>query len=67
LSIYPIGLFVLLSDGKKGQVVDINSIDPRYPIVKILDEKTNDGKDVVRYTFSNGLHIVRPLTEEELC
>ena len=66
LSIYPIGMYVLLSDDTKGMVVDANSYDPRYPIVQLLDEKTFDGKNIVRHTFSDGLHIVRPLKNEEV-
>ncbi|MDR2478822.1 MAG: HD-GYP domain-containing protein, partial [Treponema sp.] len=45
LSIYPIGLYVLLSSGKKGQVVDVNPENPRYPSVQIFGEITPDGKN----------------------
>jgi HD-GYP domain-containing protein (c-di-GMP phosphodiesterase class II) len=38
LSIYPIGLYVLLSNGKKGQVVDVNPENPRYPVVQVFGE-----------------------------
>ena len=66
LSIYPIGLYVLLSDGKRGLVVDVNMYDPRYPILQLLDERAFNGKSIVRYTFSDGLHIVRPLQKSEM-
>ena len=66
LSLYPVGLYVLLSDGNRGQVIDINSKDPRYPVVQILDEKTNDGKIIKKHTFSDGLHIIRPLRNDEI-
>jgi HD-GYP domain-containing protein (c-di-GMP phosphodiesterase class II) len=66
LSIYPIGLYVLLSSGKKGQVVDANPENPRYPIVQIFGELTPDGKNKTVETSPSGLSIVRPLTREEI-
>jgi HD-GYP domain-containing protein (c-di-GMP phosphodiesterase class II) len=65
LSIYPIGLHVLLSSGKKGQVVDVNPENPRCPIVQIFGEITPDGKNKIAQTAPGGLSIVRPLTREE--
>ncbi len=66
LSIYPIGLYVLLSNGKKGQVVDINPENPRYPIVQIFGEKTPDGKNKTLQTSQVGIHIERPLVRDEI-
>jgi HD-GYP domain-containing protein (c-di-GMP phosphodiesterase class II) len=66
LSIYPIGLYVLLSSGKKGQVVDVNPENPRYPVVQIFGELTPDGKNKTMETSPEGLSIVRPLTKEEI-
>jgi HD-GYP domain-containing protein (c-di-GMP phosphodiesterase class II) len=66
LSIYPIGLYVLLSNGKKGQVVDVNPENPRYPIVQLLGVLTPDGKTKTLETSQNGVHIVRPLVRDEL-
>lgn len=66
LSIYPIGLYVLLSNGKKGQVVDVNPENPRFPIVQIFGDKTPDGKDRTMETSQTGLHIIRPLVKEEV-
>ena len=65
LSIYPVGLYVLLSDGHKGQVVDVNPENPRFPIVQIFGELTPDGKNKTAKTSKDGLHIVRPLATEE--
>lgn len=48
LSIYPIGLYVLLSNGKKAQVVDVNPENPRFPVVQVFGEVTPDGK-IKRY------------------
>ncbi|MDR2841824.1 MAG: HD-GYP domain-containing protein [Spirochaetaceae bacterium] len=61
LSVYPIGQFVLLSNGKKAQVVDVNPNDPRYPIVQVLDEQTPDGKNKILETEPGGVHIEKPL------
>jgi HD-GYP domain-containing protein (c-di-GMP phosphodiesterase class II) len=66
LSIYPIGLYVLLSSGKKGQVVDVNPENPRYPIVQIFGELTPDGKNKIIETSQAGISIVRPLSREEI-
>ena len=66
LSIYPIGLYVLLSSGRKGQVVDVNPENPRFPIVQIFGELTPDGKNKVMETSQDGIFIVRPLTKEEI-
>jgi HD-GYP domain-containing protein (c-di-GMP phosphodiesterase class II) len=66
LSIYPIGLYVLLSNGKKGQVVDVNPENPRFPIVQIFGELNPDGKNKVTETSKDGLHIIRPLVKEEI-
>jgi HD-GYP domain-containing protein (c-di-GMP phosphodiesterase class II) len=66
LSIYPIGLYVLLSNEKKGQVVDINPENPRYPIVQIFGDLMPDGKNRTMQTSADGLSIIRPLTREEI-
>ncbi len=66
LSIYPIGLYVLLSNGKRGQVVDVNPENPRFPIVQIFGEKTPDGKNRTVETSQGGIHIVRPLIRDEI-
>jgi HD-GYP domain-containing protein (c-di-GMP phosphodiesterase class II) len=66
LSIYPIGLYVLLSNGKKGQVVDINPENPRYPIVQVFGDLTPDGKNKTLETSPAGVSIVRPVTREEI-
>jgi HD-GYP domain-containing protein (c-di-GMP phosphodiesterase class II) len=66
LSIYPIGLYVLLSNNKKGQVVDVNPENPRYPVVQIFGELTPDGKNKIAQTVPGGLSIIRPLSREEI-
>ena len=66
LSIYPIGLYVLLSSGRKGQVVDVNPENPRFPIVQVFGELTPDGKNKILETSQEGVSIVRPLSREEI-
>jgi HD-GYP domain-containing protein (c-di-GMP phosphodiesterase class II) len=66
LSLYPVGLYVLLSNGKKGQVVDINPVDPFYPIVQIFGLFTPEGGKVTAQTSKNGIFIVRPLRKDEM-
>jgi HD-GYP domain-containing protein (c-di-GMP phosphodiesterase class II) len=66
LSIYPIGLYVLLSNGKKGQVVDVNPENPRFPVVQVFGELTPDGKNRTLQTSQTGVSIARPLNREEI-
>jgi HD-GYP domain-containing protein (c-di-GMP phosphodiesterase class II) len=66
LSIYPIGLYVLLSNGKKAQVVDVNPENPRFPIVQVFGEFTPDGKLKTMQTEANVLSITRPLNRSEI-
>jgi HD-GYP domain-containing protein (c-di-GMP phosphodiesterase class II) len=66
LSIYPIGLHVLLSNGKKGQVIEANTENPRFPIVQILGELAPDGRNKTVETVPGGLTILRPLHQDEL-
>jgi len=66
LSIYPIGLYVLLSNGKKAQVIDVNPDNPRFPIVQVFGELTPDGKVKTIQTSPNVLSIVRPLNRSEI-
>jgi HD-GYP domain-containing protein (c-di-GMP phosphodiesterase class II) len=67
LSIYPIGLYVLLSNGKKAQVVDVNPRNPRLPIVQMLEEFTEEGKKKILATSEaeGGISIISTLTREE--
>ncbi|MHB9291917.1 hypothetical protein Holit_01004 [Hollandina sp. SP2] len=64
LSCYPIGLYVLLANGRKGQVVEVNPKTPRFPIVQ-LTGIPRIGKVYIQTSPEQGLSIVRPLTKEE--
>jgi len=66
LSIYPVGLHVLLSNDKKGQVIFANPEDPRFPVVQIIGELLPNGKKIITQTSENGLSIARPLALNEI-
>jgi HD-GYP domain-containing protein (c-di-GMP phosphodiesterase class II) len=66
LSIYPIGLYVLLANGKKGQVIDVNPENPRCPIVEVFGELMPNKKNKTVRTSVEGYAIVRPLTPDEI-
>ncbi|MCL2600003.1 MAG: HD-GYP domain-containing protein [Treponema sp.] len=65
LSVFPIGLFVMLSDGGRGQVVDINPKKPYFPVVQVLGEQNPDGTPKILKTSEDGISIVRALTPKE--
>lgn len=65
LSLYPIGMYVLLSNEKIGQVIDVNGENPKYPIVQLFGEFKADGKPKIVETSEYSVSIKRPLTKEE--
>jgi HD-GYP domain-containing protein (c-di-GMP phosphodiesterase class II) len=65
LSLYPIGSYVLLTNAKIGQVIDVNTDNPRYPVVLILGSRTPDGKETIIQTSESGVRILRPITRDE--
>jgi hypothetical protein len=65
LSLYPIGLYVLLSNDKIGQVIDVNPENPKYPIVQLINESKADGNPKVIETGEYSVQVTRPLTKEE--
>ncbi len=65
VSLYPIGAYVFLHNGKVGQVVDVNPQNPKLPIVQILGEKDEHG-DPVTMPVGNELRIVRTLSRQEV-
>ena len=65
VSLYPIGAYVFLHNGKIGQVVDVNPLNPKLPIVHILGEKDEHG-DPITTPVGNDLRIVRTLSRQEV-
>ena len=65
LSLYPIGAYVYLSNGKLGQVVDVTPGDPKNPIVQIIGEHGPDGTPARSQTSEHGIKIIRVMNKEE--
>jgi HD-GYP domain-containing protein (c-di-GMP phosphodiesterase class II) len=65
LSVYPVGSYVLLSNSKLGQVIDVNPDNPRYPVVLVLGSKTPDGKETIVQTAETGVRILKPVRRED--
>jgi HD-GYP domain-containing protein (c-di-GMP phosphodiesterase class II) len=65
ISLYPIGLYVILSNDKIAQVIDVNPENPKYPIVQVVGELKADGKPKIVETSEYSITIKRPLTKEE--
>ncbi|GAB6391066.1 MAG: HD domain-containing protein/phosphohydrolase [Treponematales bacterium] len=64
LSFYPVGLSVLLSDGRKGRVVGAVPGLPQFPLVQVADENDPDGGKKIIATSKNGARItglLRPM------
>jgi len=62
LSIFPIGSYVYLSNGKIAQVVDTNPTDPKNPVVQIAGDNSPEGKI---QTSDSGIKIVRAMNKKE--
>ncbi|MDR2194881.1 MAG: HD-GYP domain-containing protein [Treponema sp.] len=66
LSLYPIGSYVLLSNNKTGQVIDVKPETPRYPIVQVFNEMTPDRQNVVLETARDGVFITKIISREAI-
>lgn len=64
LSLFPIGGYVYLSNGRIGQVVDVNPEDPKNPVVQLLSIDKTTKVEVIQ-TSDKDIKIVRALTPEE--
>src|SRR5574344_2662185 len=65
LSLFPIGAYIYLANGKVGQVTDVNPSNPRNPIVQIVGETEKDGSPKTVQTDDNELKIVRVMNRQE--
>ena len=65
LSFFPIGSFVYLSNNTVGQVIDNNSENPRFPIVRIIDKSAKAAFSEAIRTSMEGIRIMRPARREE--
>ncbi len=66
LSLFPIGAYVFLSNGRLAQVVDANPNDPRTPIVQIVGEKDEKGNPKIVQTDNVQYKISRVLNKDEV-
>ena len=65
LSFFPIGSFVYLSNSAIGQVIDNNSEDPRFPVVRVIDRSAKTTFSEAIRTAMDGIRIMRPARKEE--
>ena len=65
VSFYPIGVYVYLSSGKLGVVIDTVPNDPRHPVVQLVNEKEADGSPKSVKSDEELNKIVRVLTTNE--
>lgn len=65
LSLFPIGAFVYLQNGKIAVVTDVSPNNPKNPVVQLLNEREPDGSPRTIQTDDNINKIVRVLSKEE--
>ncbi len=65
-SIFPIGVYVYLANGKIAQITDTNPEDPKHPVAQILGEKAADGDPRTVDTDEGSNKVVRVLNQQEV-
>jgi len=65
VSLFPIGAYVFLKNGKVAEVTDVNPDNPKLPVVQLLLEKEKDGSPKTIQTNDSDLAIVRVLSRKE--
>lgn len=65
LSLYPIGAFVSLKNGKIGIVTDVAPNNPKNPIIQLALERDDDGSPISIQTDDDQNKIVKVLSKEE--
>ncbi|MCR5725798.1 MAG: HD domain-containing protein [Treponema sp.] len=65
LSLFPIGSYVYLANGKVGQVIDVLPQQPLNPIVQLMNEKEADGTRKTVQSDNAQNKIVRVLNKQE--
>ena len=65
-SIFPIGVYVYLANGKIAQITDTKPDDPKHPIAQILGEKAADGDPRTVDTDEGSNKVVRVLNQQEV-
>ena len=65
LSLFTIGAFVYLANGRIAKVVDVNPSNPRNPIVQILGQSNPDGTPMILQTNNTDVKISRVMDKKE--
>ena len=65
-SIFPIGVYVYLANGKIARITDTKPDDPRHPIAQILGETAADGDPRTVETDEASNKVVRVLNQQEV-
>lgn len=65
VSLFPIGAYVFLKNGKVAEVTDVNPDNPKLPVVQLLLEKEKDGSPKTIQTNDSDCAIVRVLSKKE--
>ena len=65
LSLFPIGAFVYLQNGKIAVVTDVSPNNPKNPVVQLINEREADGSPKTIQTDDTNNKIVRVLTKNE--
>ena len=65
-SLFPIGAYVALSNGRIAQVTDVNPKDPRNPIVQCINEITGNLEPQSVTTDNNEMKVIRVLNKQEV-
>ncbi|MBO4731558.1 MAG: HD-GYP domain-containing protein [Spirochaetaceae bacterium] len=65
ISLFPIGAYVFLNNGKIAQVVDVNPTNPKLPVVQLFGEKDEKGEAIIIQTGED-IKISRVLTRQEV-
>lgn len=66
VSIFPIGTYVYLANGKVAQVSESNPADPRMPLVEVVGETNEAGNPRIIMTDNEKHKISRVLNKEEV-
>lgn len=66
LSLFPLGTYVYLSDGKIGISTEVNPSDPKNPVVELINETDENGRPKTVQPGGRDLSITRALTDNEL-
>ena len=68
LSVYPIGTYVLMSNGARGVIVKTDPKEPKHPLVRLLVNENNTpyrDRPIIQPRENDEVVIERPLTKSE--